>query len=1096
MNRFLFTLLTLLIPIGGILYAQHLSTHLQFTAAMSGAQEVPEVVSDAQGVGIFTLDEDKNTLYINVSLSNLSGPITGMHIHEAATGTNGPVVFNLATFLSGNRAKGVLKNITPEVITKMLNGAYYINVHTDLNPGGEIRGQIGLETDYRYTAFMGGIHEVPEVVTDGRGLGIFQLNHSKTSVNIKVLFLGLTSDVTGAHIHNAQAGMNGPVIFDLGPLLNGNTIEGSWDPGVHLDALLAGELYINVHTTNHPGGEIRGQIALLPGMTFDATFSGDQENPVVDTEGKALGVVTVWPELNEFEFYILHDSLSGPVSGAHFHNAVAGANGPVVIDLTDDISPVGNFISGTRPLTMDIFNTLLRGEYYINLHTATNPAGEVRGQVYKYAREGYTFEINGGQEVPPVTTTGVGAGMVSIDRDQTNAHYMLVVSDLAGTLTASHFHRARPGVSGGVIYDIGDSFNDFGGAYGYWDQDSDPAFDAGDAFIANEVYVNVHTDLFPAGEIRGNIIRSQGLFGELPFDPGFSDDLILTATLTGENENPPVTTDAVALATVYFGVEKNSAKINVTATGLSGPITGAHIHEGDTGTNGPVIIPLNNEGNRIQMEVNNISPIDLISLMNGGTYVNIHTEANPAGEIRGQLGLEQDLTFVASMNGDEETPVVVTDGLGLAVIHYTIGQLAFEIDAQLTGLSSDITGVHLHSGIPGENGPVIVDLGELRDGNRISGRMNTTVENLIAIFSGNVYINVHTTDNPAGEIRGQLNYIPGVTFDGWMSPMQEVPFTTSQASGLAVSTVFPGLADLVLWMLVDGASGPIAAAHLHQAVQQENGGVVHDLSGDIIGNSILHLGTLEDGVLSALLTGEVYINAHTAAFPGGELRGQMYRRARDGYGFDLCKEQEPGTIEAPNATGSGMVSIDRNHKNISLHVLTDGLTGDLAASHIHEAPIGTNGNVIVDLTSLFSNGTLFLDGAETDTALINRIRAGNTYINVHTAEHPGGEIRGQIVKDFLCSIKTAIDPLEEIIAGVTLSPVPVFDVLNVAIETHTTSTLLFRIVDVSGKSLSADRFDLIRGDNMVSINTSSLLPGFYVLMITDGDAAQAYKFVK
>lgn len=195
-------------------------------------------------------------------------------------------------------------------------------------------------------------------------------------------------------------------------------------------------------------------------------------------------------------------------------------------------------------------------------------------------------------------------------------------------------------------------------------------------------------------------------------------------------------------------------------------------------------------GNRVQTEINNISPIDMISLINGATYINIHTEDNPEGEIRGQLGLEQDLTFLASLSGSEEVPEVITDGLGLAVIHYTIGQLSIDIDALLTGLSSEITGIHLHSGFPGENGPVIIDLGDLLVGNRISGRLNVSIENLILLFSSNVYINVHTVNNPAGEIRGHLNFIPGVTFDGWMSPMQEVPFTTSQASGLAVSTVF------------------------------------------------------------------------------------------------------------------------------------------------------------------------------------------------------------------------------------------------------------------------------------------------------------------
>lgn len=1095
MKRMLYLLILQVMTIN-LMHADHLSSHLLFSARLSGDQEVPAVASDGQGVGVFSMGEDKSSIFFNVSLNNLSGPITGFHIHEGVKGENGPVVFNLGTYLNGNLAKGVLHNISQEEMTTWLNGGYYINVHTDLNPGGEIRGQIGLETDHRYTALMDGTHEVPQVATDGIGLSIFHLNHSKTAVNFKIIFQGLSGDVTGAHIHNGVAGTNGPVIFDLGPFVQGNVIEGTWSPGADLAAFEAGELYVNIHTADNPGGEIRGQLILSPGLTFDATFSGESENPPVESDGRGLGIVTISPEFDVYEYYIQYDSLSGPVTGAHFHQAAPGLNGPVVIDLTDDISTEGNFISGTGSLTPEILNALLSGGYYINLHTDENPSGEIRGQVYKFAREGYTYELNGGQEVPPVTTTGAGAGMISIDRDQTNAHYMLVVSNLSSPFSAAHFHNGSPGTNGSVIYDITDSFNSFGGAYGYWDDQSAPPFDAGPLFRAHDVYVNVHTNTFPAGEIRGNIIRSSNLFNELPFDPGFSDDLILKAIMTGGNENPPVITDAVGLATVFFEADKNSAKINVTAHGLSGPITGAHIHEADPGNNGPVIIPLNNVGNRIQMEINNIDPLDLISLMNGSTYVNIHTDENPNGEIRGQLNLEQDISLVAYLNGEEEVPEVETDAVGLAVIHYTVGQLAISINAQVTGLSSEITGAHLHAGMPGENGPVILDLGEIRDGNRISGTMDATIENLNALFSGNVYINVHTADNPGGEIRGQLTYIPGITFDGWMSPMQEVPFVTSDASGLAFMTLYPGASDLVLWMLADGVSGPIAAAHLHQAAQQENGPVVHDLSDDITGNSIVHFGTIDDALLSDLLTGQIYINAHTAAFPGGELRGQLYRRARDGYGFDLCKEQEPGTIEAPDATGSGLVSIGRDHESISIHVVTDGLTGDLAASHIHEGPIGSNGGVITNLTDFFSDGAMFIDGAMTDTSLINRIRSGNTYINVHTDLHPGGEIRGQIVKDFLCELTTGIEPLTDIVVEVALSPVPVIDALNVTMELHHASSLTFQIVDISGKTLSAERVEMVRGDNLITLDASTLLPGFYVLMISDGKASQAYKFVK
>jgi hypothetical protein len=297
-------------------------------------------------------------------------------------------------------------------------------------------------------------------------------------------------------------------------------------------------------------------------------------------------------------------------------------------------------------------------------------------------------------------------------------------------------------------------------------------------------------------------------------------------------------------------------------------------------------------------------------------------------------------------------------------------------------------------------------------------------------------------------------------------------------------------------MVVDGVSGPISAAHLHKGFLNANGPVVHNLTNEISGNGILHLGAIDDGVLSSLLTGEIYINAHSAAFPGGEVRGQMFRRARDGYGFDMCAEQEVGKVNAPGSSGSGLVSIDRNHSNINMFVVTDGLTGDITGAHIHQAAIGVNGGVITPLTDFFQDGSMFIYGGETDTTLVNAIRSGDTYVNVHTDVHAGGELRGQIVKDFLCSIMVGIDPLADLISDVRLSPVPVFDELNVTVESQLSGRLSFSVSDLSGKVLSTNQYNMIQGENVVSIPTSSLVPGFYIMMITDGKAAQAYKFVK
>ncbi|MFZ1675841.1 MAG: CHRD domain-containing protein, partial [Saprospiraceae bacterium] len=956
MNRTLLSLIVTLATFYNVAFGGNLSSGLLFTARMNGTTEEPAVTSDGQGLGIFTFDEKKSTLYINVSLSNLSGAITGIHIHEGNPGENGPVIINLTPFLIGNRVKGTVRDVTKEMMATFIRGGYYINAHTELNTGGEIRGQIMLETDIRFAALMNGNSEVPEVTTDGKGLFIAHYSADGNKVDFKMIFEGLTSPVTGAHIHEGAIGSNGGVIFDMTSLIVGNVLSGSGDATGFLDALLSGDLYVNIHTVNNPDGEIRGQLLLQEGLTFDASFDGTQENPAVNTQGKALAIATVRPDLSEVEYFVVFDSLSGPATAAHFHSGAPGTNGGVVIPLTSDIS--GNIITGSQPLTIDLLNKMLEGGLYMNIHTAAHPGGEVRGQIYKFAREPYVFDINGGQEVPPNSSTAVGAGIASIDRDETNVHFSIVLSGLQGTFSASHFHYEEPGKAGPVIFTLSPFYNNFGAADGYWDQQSSQTFNGVYAkyFEDGEVYANIHSSMFPGGEIRGNLIHTSSLFTDLPFDPKFKDDLMFSAQLKGVSENPPATTDGLGLATFYFDEDKSTAYVNVTVHGLSGPPTAAHIHDGIIGVNGPVIFPLALVGNRIQMEIPGITQEQFGKFVDGSYYINIHTAAHPGGEIRGQISAEQDVTFVANLNGLQENPVNTSDGRGLGAFHYTIGQTTLDVNVQLTNLSSDITAAHLHVGLPGENGDVIVNLTDLIDGNRIHGTVDLTLQDIFDIATGAVYVNMHTTDNPDGEIRGQLVRQNGLTFDGWMSGLQESPFATTSASGLAVATVSPDLSFVNVWMTTDAVSGPIGASHFHRAALGSNGGVVLNFSPDLNNNALDFTGPISADVVSSLLKGEIYINAHTAAFPGGELRGQLFRLARDGYGFDMCTNQEVAPINAPNAQGSGLASIDRLHSNLNLSIATDGLTGDLTAAHLHAAPIGVNGGVILPLTTFFANG--------------------------------------------------------------------------------------------------------------------------------------------
>lgn len=1082
--------------------ADHLSDVLQLTARMSGANEVPAVTTDAQGVGIFTLDSRKNTLSIDVSVAGLSGDITGIHFHEGAIGENGGVVHNLSDFVSGNRIRTTLKDLTPDDVSKFLSGAYYINVHTAANPGGEIRGQVLLETDFRYSAMLSGDQEVPAVATNAFGIGVFNLSKSGYKLQIKVVVDGLSGPINAAHFHNAAFGVNGGVVEDLGPFINGNVITATVDPTAYLDELRAGNIYINVHTTDNPGGEIRGQVMLADGLYFDAFLNGAQENPAVVTNAEGVAVITVSSDLSTVSYNVALTGLSGPITGAHFHGGGAGINGGVVLNLTNDVN--GNRIMGSADLTPQLLNAMLRGDIYLNVHTAANPGGEIRGQVYKLAREAYSYQFSGGQEVPAVTTAATGAGMVTIDRDQTNAHFMMVVSGLETDFTAAHFHNARPGVNGGVIYNLASYFNAGGGAYGYWtEDDATTPFDHSLLFRNNEVYVNVHTMGHPGGEIRANIARGRDFFGNLPIDPRFSNDLLITARLNGEQEVPAVTTDALGVASFMVNDARNEITVNVSVNGLSGPITGIHIHEGAVGENGGVVIALNDfvVGNRVQAVLTEITADEMKKFLTGAYYLNVHTSANPGGEIRGQLLLETDPTYRANLSGGQEVPAVTTDALGVGTFNYTnvINQL--EINVMLTGLSGPITGVHLHEAAAGTNGGVVEDLMSFVRGNRIQGVV-VPGDYLAALKAGNIYINVHTAANPGGEIRGQLTLDNNLTFDTWLSGGEETPPVATAAGGFAAVSLMPDFSSISVSAITNGLSGVISGTHFHKGGLGNAGGVVLNLSPGIDSNVVMMTVTdaamITPDLINDLLTGNIYLNVHTAGFPAGEIRGQVYRLARDGYGYDLCTAQETGAIDAPFATGGAITSIDRHNSNAHIMAVVSGLTGDITGAHIHEAAIGENGGVVVPIDQYFNNGGAFayLGADEFTPRIANTIKDGNNYINVHTAMHPAGEIRGQIIKDLTCALPVAADERTAIFQELQLSPVPTTNVLNVDFTALSQQDAQLSIYDLAGRKVFTKTYKVNESDNRISLDVSWYVPGFYVVSLSDGVNVVSEKFVK
>lgn len=107
-------------------------------------------------------------------------------------------------------------------------------------------------------------------------------------------------------------------------------------------------------------------------------LSGASEVPPVTSNASGTVELNLNKHTNELSWTVTYTGLSGPATGAHFHGpAMVGANAGVVVPMTGSLTSP---IRGTASLTAAQVADLMAGKWYVNLHTAANPNGEIRGQ--------------------------------------------------------------------------------------------------------------------------------------------------------------------------------------------------------------------------------------------------------------------------------------------------------------------------------------------------------------------------------------------------------------------------------------------------------------------------------------------------------------------------------------------------------------------------------------------------------------------------------------------------------------------------------------------------------------------------------------------
>ncbi len=697
----------------------------------------------------------------------------------------------------------------------------------------------------------------------------------------------LSGPITAAHFHNGAMGENGPVVRTITSEFTGTTAAGLWsssDGEPLTDALIAalfdGDLYLNVHTAANAAGEVRAQVIHSSGAGFSALLTEDQQ-----THNVAAGdpIATASLSLTEagLVFKLTADGLTGPITAAHFHRGAAGVDGPVVRTITGDLD--GASASGiwrrtdSEPLSDELIADLFAGNLYLNIHTAANAAGEIRGQVNLNGGWGFTAALDTTQQNQPVSNAAFGTATLTLT--DAGLAFKITAEGLSGPIAAAHFHNAPAGQNGPVVRTITGEF-DGNTATGLWTaNDSEPlTTELIQALINGNLYLNIHTAANQAGEIRGQVLPDNGVS--------------LGARLTAEQQTHLVS--SMAKGTAYCSLTDAGLAFRVSVDGLSGPITAAHFHNGAMGKDGPVVrtITADLTGNTAEGlwtsgDAEPLTDALIRELLAGNLYLNVHTAANPPGEIRGQVLLSSGTNLTTQMTDAQQTHDVTNpDGRGTAAATLTHAGVAYNLT--VTGLTGEVTAAHFHNGPAGENGPVVRTITDEFSDNFAAGlwTANDTeplTDALITdLLTGNLYLNAHTAANAPGEIRGQLFVSNGSGMTARLDADQETHGVTSDAMGTAALTLTN--AGLIFDMSLEGLSGPVTASHFHNAPAGMDGGVVRTITGELDGSTASGVWRSSDAeplttaLLNELIAGNIYLNAHTAANPPGEIRGQVIPR--------------------------------------------------------------------------------------------------------------------------------------------------------------------------------------------------------------------------
>jgi len=974
-----------------------------------------------------------------------------------------------------------------------------------------------------YVAELRGIQEVPSVATLATGSVTAVLDNGTLTVSGS--FAGLSSDYDnniGSHIHLGYAGSNGPVELVLTPTLDADNRGGMFmaaDNTFTLNStqenqLEGREMYVNIHTVDNPGGELRGQLVPQAAEYYFSPVYGSNEVPRVYTQGYGAAIIertgsniVVTGSFND----LTGDFDGNPAGGAHLHGALPGANAGIVQGLSVTANPDlkgGVMTAADNSYSLDsngIEDLEARG-LYVNIHSTAFPAGELRGQVHGMAQAIFRASVAGANEVPPVMSLGGGqvVGELMNDTLRVVGTFSGLESDYDNNI-GSHLHVAYAGRNGGVEIVLTPDLDgdNRGGSYAAAANTYELDAIQQGAVLGRQVYLNIHTEDQPAGELRGQMLPTAQAY--------------FNAYTAGGQEATPVMSRGYG----HFIGEFSGSQVTVTGSfaGLESDYNvgiGSHLHRGYFGRNGGIAVgltPMLSGDNRSATYApgdntfGGLSAGLVDSLLMRAVYVNIHSTDVPSGELRGQMLREAPGYFFTPLSGTSEVPPVRTDAEGSVALelYSDMGILTGSFNNLQSDFNTNV-GAHIHGNLPGRNGGVLVVLDyELDPDNR--GALFLADSNMIpmssglidSLKSGYLYVNVHSTDVPSGEVRGTLRPLANAYLTTTLAGINEVqPVESSGTGALALSLIDSSLVLAGSFDALDGDFDVNVAggSHLHVGKAYENGGLFQTLNPEVSMDlkSGFYLADsnqfkLSAGQLDTLVMDGIYFNLHTTTNAAGELRGQLLSSINffpDGApaitapasGAALTIEGNPTTPF--QATWSGSTDQDT-----LVYIWQLSLSPEFSTLLVN-SNVGTAENFTTD----FATVDALLDGAG--------ITVGNSVTLYHRAIASDGAVQTFGTTDSVVLTRGTITSVRQQQVGlqVTAQPTRVSDRLNLSIVSDQVRDVSLQLIDLQGRVHQRSNLSLLQGRQNLSLTMSGLSAGVYLIRLDSDNASQTLRVIK